>query len=121
MQTAKTILLLVEFWTWAGIAVAAVFLTVGIDRVEPNARTSFVFRTLLIPGTVILWPLVLWRWVVLETGRDTPLKRHRPPRSWHKHLWTVFSILIPLILVSGLILRQDGPYERPAVLLEAPK
>ena len=121
MHTADTILMLVEIWTWAGLAVTAVFLTVGMDRVEPNARSSFVFRPLLIPRTVILWPLVLWRWWVLETGRDAPLARHRPPRAWHRRFWTVFSVLIPLILISGLVLRQDGPRERPAVQLEAPE
>ena len=121
MQTADTILMLVQIWVWAGIATAAVFLSVGMDRVEPNARTSFIFRPLLIPATVILWPLVLWRWFVLETGRDQPLQRHRPPRPWHRRLWIVFSVLIPLILISGLIIRQDGPWERPAVLLEKPE
>ncbi|MEM7686061.1 MAG: hypothetical protein AAF293_14635 [Pseudomonadota bacterium] len=121
MQTADTILTLAQYWAWAGLAVSAVFLTVGIDRVEPNARTSFVFRPLLIPGIVMLWPLVLLRWFVLETGRDTPLARHRPPRQWHGRFWIVFAAAIPLILIIGLIIRQDGPWERPAVLLEAPE
>ena len=121
MQTADTILMLVQYWAWAGLAVAAMFLTVGIDRVEPNSKTSFVFRPLLIPGVVILWPLVLWRWVQLETGRDKPLARHRPPRKFHRTAWIVFAIVIPTILVTGLLVRQDGPWERPAVLLEAPQ
>lgn len=121
MQTADTLLMLVEYWAYAGLALAAVFLTIGIDRVEPNSRTSFIFRPLLIPGVVLLWPLVLWRWVVIETGRDRPLARHRPPRGTHKAVWIVFSLLIPAILVAGLIVRQDGPWERPAVQLSPPE
>lgn len=121
METATTVLMLVQLWAWAGLAVAAVFLTIGIDRVEPNSRTSFVFRPLLIPGVVILWPLVLWRWFVLETGRDRPAARHEPPRVWHRRFWIVFAVVIPMILVTGLIVRQDGPWERPAVLLEPPQ
>lgn len=120
-MTADTVLLVVEVWCYAGLALAAVFLTVGIDRVDANARTSFIFRPLLIPGVVLLWPLVLWRWVVLETGRDRPLARHRPPRRFHKAAWVVFACVIPAILVTGLLVRQDGPWERPAERLEAPQ
>ena len=121
MQTASTLLAIAEYWAYAGLAVAAVFLTIGIDRVDANARTSFVFRPLLLPGVVILWPLVLHRWWVLETGRDRPKARHRPPRWVHKAAWVVLAAIIPAILITGLLVRQDGPYERPAVLLEAPE
>lgn len=121
METADTILTIVEVWCWAGAASAVVFLGWGIDRVEPNARTSFIFRPLLIPGVVLLWPLVLWRWWVLETGRDRPLARHHPSRSVHKPVWIVFAVLIPAILITGLLIRQDGPWERPAIRLEAPE
>ena len=83
--------------------------------------THILSRVPTIPGVVILWPLVLWRWVQLETGRDRPLARHRPPRGFHKFAWIVFAALIPAILVTGLLVRQDGPWERPSVRLEAPK
>ncbi|MFK7944054.1 MAG: hypothetical protein AB8B85_14230 [Paracoccaceae bacterium] len=121
MQTADTILTLVQYWAYCGAAVAAIFLTIGIDRVDANATRSFVFRPLLVPGIVLLWPLVLWRWIQLEAGRDNPLARHRPPRRVHKAAWIVFAALIPAILITGLIVRQDGPWERPAVQLEAPE
>ncbi len=121
MQTADTILMIVRYWCYAGLVLAAVFLTIGIDRVEPNSRTSFVFRPLLIPGVVILWPLVAWRWLVLEAGWDKPNARHQPPRRFHKAFWVVFAFVIPAILITGLIVRQDGPWERPAVRLEAPR
>ena len=121
METANAILMTVEYWAYAGLAVSAVFLTFGMDRVEPNSRTSFVFRPLLIPGVVLLWPLVLHRWWVLETGRDRPNARHDPPRTWHRRFWIGFAVLIPATLVLGLLVRQDGPWERPAVLLEAPE
>lgn len=50
----------------AGFAVAAVFLLWGIERVSPLAIGAYAFRPLLIPGVVLLWPLVLWRWIALE-------------------------------------------------------
>lgn len=45
-----------------GLAVAAAFLGFGIGRVDPAARGSYAFRPLLLPGVVLLWPLVLWLW-----------------------------------------------------------
>ena len=50
----------------AGAAVAAAFLFVGIDRVDPAARGAYAFRPLLVPGLILLWPAVAWRWWALE-------------------------------------------------------
>lgn len=52
-----------------GAAVALVFLAAGIERVDPAARGAYAFRPLLLPGLVLLWPLVLWRWRRLERDR----------------------------------------------------
>jgi hypothetical protein len=52
----------------AGGVVAVAFLLVGLDRVDPVARGAYAFRPLLVPGLVLLWPLVLWRWAVLARG-----------------------------------------------------
>lgn len=48
-----------------GAIVALAFLTVGIERILPAARGAHAFRPLLLPGLVLLWPIVLWRWAVL--------------------------------------------------------
>jgi hypothetical protein len=63
---------LVSVATWygaAGLVVAFAFLVVGIDRIDPNARGVYAFRPLLVPGVVLLWPLVLGRWAALERER----------------------------------------------------
>ena len=49
-----------------GLLVAAAFLLAGIDRIDPSARGSVASRVLLVPGVVLLWPLVLVRWRRLE-------------------------------------------------------
>lgn len=49
-------------YIWIGVAVAVLFLTVGIDRVDPAARGAYAFRPLLLPGVALLWPYVLRRW-----------------------------------------------------------
>ena len=47
-----------------GIAFAAVFVAVGIGRVDPFARNAPLgFRLIVLPGCAALWPLLLGRWV----------------------------------------------------------
>lgn len=117
---ATTLLSIGQAWLWAGGAVALVFLTWGIDRVTDRARGSYVFRVLLVPGVVLLWPLVLGRWAALERGLD-PGAAHRPPRALQDGLALVLAIAVPLAVFGALMLRTDGPTEAPAVRLEAPQ
>ncbi len=48
-----------------GLAVALPFLTFGIDRVDPAAEHAYAARALLLPGIVMLWPVVALRWAML--------------------------------------------------------
>lgn len=66
MEYTTVIISLITTYLTVGAFIAVGFLTIGIERVEPGARGSYAFRTLLIPGVCVLWPLVLWRWWVLE-------------------------------------------------------
>ncbi|WP_428646749.1 hypothetical protein [Roseibium sp.] len=71
MLTASVLIEIGQYYLIAGGVVAALFLVIGIDRVEPSARGSHVFRPLLIPGLCLIWPLVLYRWYVLEKYGET--------------------------------------------------
>jgi hypothetical protein len=53
-----------------GGVVAALFLLFGIDRIDPAARGAYAFRPMIAPGIVLLWPIVLIRWAVLERRRS---------------------------------------------------
>jgi hypothetical protein len=66
VQTVSFLIEIGRYYLMAGAVVAAAFLVIGIDRVEPSARGSYVFRPLLIPGICLIWPLVLYRWFRLE-------------------------------------------------------
>ncbi|MEM8786651.1 MAG: hypothetical protein AAGE76_00160 [Pseudomonadota bacterium] len=118
---AQGLLTLAEYWLWAGAAVAAVFLVIGIDRIDEDARGAYVFRPLLIPGVLVIWPLVLWRWLVLETGRDRWHRRHRPMRALPWALFATVVVLVPLAAVLGVALRQTPPTDIAPVQLEAPR
>lgn len=55
-------------WASAGLVVALAFLLFGFDRIDPAARDAYLVRPLLVPGLVLLWPLVIWRWTALSRG-----------------------------------------------------
>ena len=118
-RMAATLLEFAGGYALIGLCTAAIFLVRGIDQADPNARGAWAFRPLLIPGLVLIWPLVLWRWWRLARGENLA-RRHRPPRSAQDHLALALALLVPLILATALLARQDGPHERPAVMIAPP-
>ncbi len=56
-----------------GGLVAVLFLLFGIDRIDPAARGAYAFRQMIAPGIVLLWPVVLVRWAMLERRRTKGL------------------------------------------------
>ena len=69
MEAARIVIEVLQYYGYVGLAVAAAFLLVGIERVDAGARRSYAFRPLLIPGCIVLWPLVVCRWIAAERGR----------------------------------------------------
>ena len=64
MNTAATLVVGgVALYAVIGLAVAAAFIAIGIDRVlESPADVSPGARMLIFPGAAALWPYVLKRW-----------------------------------------------------------
>lgn len=110
---AHAIILAAQVYGGVGSLVAVWFLLWRIERVDPMARGAYAFRPLLVPGLVLLWPLVLWR------GMRTP-GEGREFRAAHARIWVVMSIVLPLLVLGSLSLRQNGPIEAPPVRLSAP-
>lgn len=121
LQTASLIVWLASLWLYAGAAVAALFLLIGIDRIDEDARGTYSFRPLLVPGILLLWPLVLWRWWALESGAASWQTSYRPLRAAHGRVWLVLAILIPLIFIGSLAVRQSWPEADGARQIEAPR
>ncbi|MEO0390667.1 MAG: hypothetical protein AAF218_06970 [Pseudomonadota bacterium] len=109
MDFASLLLSFLTLWLWAGAAVALVFLTWGIDRIDEDAQGAYVFRLLLIPGILLLWPLVLRRWWQLEAAASPWLRRHRPVRRAHRLAAPLMCAAMAALLVLGLSARQDWP------------
>ncbi|MEM9027241.1 MAG: hypothetical protein AAGC70_02630 [Pseudomonadota bacterium] len=120
MSIGEALVLTVQLWLYAGAAVAAAFLLIGIDRVDESARGAYTFRPLLVPGILLLWPLVLVRWFALEASGHEAARRDRPLRDAHAWVWLVLAILIPAILIGSLTLRQSRSVDDAAVRIQAP-
>lgn len=121
MNTAEVLLTLVKYWGAAGGVVALAFLTFGVDRLDEDAQGAYVFRPLLIPGVLLLWPLVLWRWYILADGKDEWAKRHNPKRKNHRIFAYAMPVLIVAIIIAGLSVRQQWPDHIAPQRLAAPE
>ena len=61
---AALITLLVLIYLAVGIVVGLAFVLRGVNRVDPVAAESpFIFRLVILPGCVGLWPVVLKLWL----------------------------------------------------------
>ncbi|WP_299962590.1 hypothetical protein [uncultured Roseobacter sp.] len=120
MSQAEAILMGLRVWGGIGAVVAAAFLTIGIDRIDADARGAYVFRPLLIPAVLVIWPLVLWRWYLYETGRVHWHGRYDPPRRSHYLVGWLLPIGICALIVTGLLQRQSWPADVAPVQLSIP-
>ncbi|MEM0905957.1 MAG: hypothetical protein AAGJ94_01245 [Pseudomonadota bacterium] len=114
------ILLALEVYALIGALVAAVFLTVGIGRVAPDAQGAYAFRPLVAPGVIVLWPLVLVRWFQLERGATVTQSAHQPPKRIQDRAIIVMAVAVPVIIFSALFIMQSGLRDAPAILISAP-
>jgi hypothetical protein len=120
MTQAEAILMALRIWGSIGALVAAVFLTIGMDRIDEDAQGSYVFRPLIIPGVLVIWPLVLWRWYIYETQTEVLERRYAPPRKAHFAIGMIMPLGIALIIFTGLNIRQTWPADIEPVRLSAP-
>jgi hypothetical protein len=64
---AEAMIRVAEVYTALGAVVALGFVVSGIAHIPPHpSRVTFGARTLLFPAALVLWPLILRRWI---TGR----------------------------------------------------
>ena len=120
MNQAEIILWIVKIWGSIGALVAIPFLTFGMDRLDEDARGAYVFRPLLVPGVLLIWPLVLWRLYILADGKDEWSHRYRPRRASHQYFALIMPIAIVAIIVAGWSVRQSWPADIAPVQLSEP-
>ena len=60
---ATLLLSLFGLYLACGIIFALPFVVLGVGRIDPHAtHGSWGFRVLIVPGTILLWPLLAKRW-----------------------------------------------------------
>ena len=63
LEVAQVVVFLAQGYGGAGLAFALAFLPLGAPRVDRNLVGSpLAVRVLILPGVVIFWPLLAWRW-----------------------------------------------------------
>ena len=60
--TAGIVVTAVQAYGGIGLVSGVAFLVFGVASLDASARGAYAFRPLLLPGLVLLWPWVLWRW-----------------------------------------------------------
>ena len=61
--TAEWIVAVAVGYAAVGLLFGLAFVGIGVTRLDPAARGSSVaFRLLILPGSVALWPFLLWKW-----------------------------------------------------------
>jgi hypothetical protein len=69
---------LAGWYAAAGIVFAVPFTVRGVGRIDPAASAApWSFRLLIVPGTVVFWPLLLLRWAAGSVAPPVELNAHR--------------------------------------------
>jgi hypothetical protein len=64
MKAAELFVNLLGVYAAIGILFAIAFVTIGVSRIDSAAKNSTIgFRLIVLPGSALLWPLLLRRWI----------------------------------------------------------
>ena len=63
-MVVAVIFLVIALYLVAGILFAIFFLIKGIEKIDTTAHGSgWGFRLIILPGTIVLWPVLLNKWI----------------------------------------------------------
>lgn len=101
---AAVLLALVGLWVLIGGVVAAIAIPGGrLARVDPAARGAPVlFRVLILPGVVGLWPVVIARLRAGDREAPPPPRSMRPLRRAHGWAWAAAALALAVVIALGL-------------------
>lgn len=64
MNIVYIILIIAAVYLAAGLVFAIPFVIKGVDKIDEGAHGSkWGFRIIIIPGTMVFWPLLLKKWI----------------------------------------------------------
>ena len=75
---AELLVGLMTVYAVAGVAFAVPFAIRGVTRIDPlGAGSPWSFRLLIVPGTIVFWPLLLLRWAAGSIAPPVETNAHR--------------------------------------------
>lgn len=65
MILTDIILIMVETYLVVGLLFSIPFVTKGVTMIDPDGAkgTKWGFRVIIIPGTIVFWPILLKKWI----------------------------------------------------------
>lgn len=94
-------------WLVVGALVALIFLGYAVDRLLDDARDVYLFRVLVAPGVILLWPIVLWQWRRRANSSIEWQSHHEPRRKLAGILEVAMAAM--LIVILGLAITIGKP------------
>ena len=77
MMFVQIILILILIYLLLGVLFAIPFLLKGLAKVDDGAHGGTIgFKIIIIPGVIVLWPLLLKKWMKNWNHGDTKAQRN---------------------------------------------
>jgi hypothetical protein len=72
MMIINAILIAVGIYLLCGVLFAIPFVVKGVQIIDPDGahEAKWGFRVIIIPGTIIFWPLLLKKWIKAKKQND---------------------------------------------------
>jgi hypothetical protein len=127
---ASALLQVAAAYVGTGLLFALAFAIGGVQRVDPAARSAgWGFRLLILPGSVIFWPLLALRWMAgsmhppselnaSAARRGTEAGVIRPLRRAHGLASVLLAVVVLATVAAAIALRVTAPVT-PREALEA--
>jgi len=75
---AQILLIIVAIYLACGFVFMIPFIIKGVDVIDEGAHGSSIgFRIIIIPGTIVFWPLLLSKWIKRKRNFMSPTELHK--------------------------------------------
>jgi hypothetical protein len=120
-QTFSALVSLAAVYAGCGLIVAVVFLARWCKSFDPSATDgTWGFRLLIVPGIIVLWPMILAKVRTIRSGgtaqgpAETPFRQEMLRRN-HGLAFMALAIVGPLLFAVALIWRAPRLEDTPPV------
>jgi len=78
MLFVEIFLFIIAIYLAFGFAFMIPFIIKGVDVIDEGAHGSSIgFRIIIIPGTIVFWPVLLKKWIKMKKNFMRPTEVHK--------------------------------------------